>query len=85
MEEEKIGQITHYFDNIGVAAISLESPLKVGNQIHVKGATTDFTQLVESMQINREEIHQANAGEEVGLKTKEMAREGDVVFLVSEE
>jgi hypothetical protein len=51
MMEEEIGHITHYFSKIGVAVIEITSgSLKIGETIHVKGHSSDFTQTVESLQ-----------------------------------
>lgn len=79
--EKEIGKITHFFDKIGVAVIELTKKLKVGDTIHVKGATTDFTQKVDSMQIDRKEIEKAKAKDAIGLKVSEKVRANDKVFL----
>lgn len=81
---EEIGKITHYFTNIGVAVIELSGDLKAGDTIHIKGATSDFKQKVKSMQIEHESIEKAEAGQSIGLKVAEHAREGDKVYKVSE-
>ena len=81
---EEIGKVTHYFTKIGVAVIELSGDLKVGDTIHIKGATSDFKQEVESMQIERENIEEAEAGQSIGLKTKDHVREGDTVYKVTE-
>ena len=78
--EKEIGKITHYFSNIGVAAIKLSDSLKVGDTIHIKGNTTDFEQRVESMQVDRTDISVAKAGDEVGIKVKEKVGKKDKVF-----
>lgn len=80
MAEKKIGEVTHFFDKIGVAIVKLSAPLKVGDKIKVKGSTTDFDQDVESMQVNHANIEEARAGDEVGIKVADKAREGDEVF-----
>lgn len=80
VEEEKIGEVTHYFNKIGVAIIKLTQTLKVGEEIHLKGASTDFKQTVESMQVEHESIEEAQAGETIGLKVKEPVRERDEVL-----
>ncbi len=79
---EEVGKVTHYFTNIGVAVIELSSVLKVGDKIRIKGATSDFQQKVDSMQIEHEEIEEAEAGQAIGMKVKEHARQGDVVYKV---
>ena len=80
MAEEKIGEITHYFDKIGVAIVKLSAPLKVGDTIKVKGATTDFEQTVDSMQVDHREVESAKSGDELGIKVADKAREGDDVL-----
>ena len=84
VEEGKlIGRVVHYFDKIGVAVISLDAPLKVGDTIRIVGGeSTDFTQEVGSMEIEHEKIKKAKKGEEVGLKVKEKVREGYKVYKV---
>jgi translation elongation factor EF-1alpha len=77
---EEVGKVTHYFSRIGVGAITLSGELKLGDRIKIKGATTDFEQLVESMQIKGKPVERAGPGDSVGLKLKERVREGDVVY-----
>ena len=78
---EEIGKISHYFPKISVAVIEVSAPLKVGDKIKIKGANTDFEQIVESMQIEHEKIEEAKPGDSIGLKTQERVREGDTVFI----
>jgi len=60
MEEKLIGRITHYFTNIGVAVVELtDGKLSVGDKIHIKGATSDFEQMIDSMQIEHESVEKA--------------------------
>lgn len=82
MEEKEIGKITHYFSKIGVGIIELKDTLKAGETIHIKGATTDFEQKVESMQIEHEDTKEAKKGDVIGLKIDQKVREGDVVYKV---
>lgn len=81
-EEKLIGKITHYFNGIGVGIIELTDAFKAGEKIHVKGASTDFEQVVSSMQIDRKEIGEAKAGDAIGVKTDQKVREGDLVYKV---
>ena len=81
MTEKLIGKITHYFTNIGVAVVEITAAgLKAGDKIHVKGATSDFEQAVDSMQVEHENVDKAKKGESVGLKVEQPVREGDEVF-----
>ena len=77
---EEVGVVTHYFSKLGVAVVKLEEELKVGDKIQIKGATTDFEQKVNSIQIEQEKLEKADAGQEIGLKVKEIVRKGDKVF-----
>jgi len=83
-EEIKIGQITHYFGRIGVGIIELTAELKVGDTIHIVGGGRDFTQKVDSMQIEHENVETAAAGEAIGLKFDQVVKEGDVVYKIVE-
>ena len=79
-ELEEIGRITHFFSKIDVAVIELKAPLKVGDTIVVKGPTTDFQQVVDSMQIEHKNVQTALAGQSIGLKVIQRVRETDAVF-----
>ena len=85
MKEEKIGEVIHYFPHIPAGAIHLKGTLKVGDTIHIKGHTTDFTQVVESMQIENTPVEEGKTGEDVGIKIKERVRSHDIVYKVVEE
>ena len=46
--EERIGVVTHYYSHLSVATIRVESgTLRVGDVVHIRGHTTDFSQKVE--------------------------------------
>ncbi len=79
---KEIGKITHYYTKIGVAVIELTDTLKVGGTIRIKGATSDFTQTVDSMQIEHKNVKEAKKGQSIGLKVEEHARAGDTVYRV---
>jgi translation elongation factor EF-1alpha len=84
MPEEEIGKVTDYFRKIGVAAIDItQGTLSVGDTIHIKGYTTDFTQVVESMQIEHENVPTAKAGDSIGIKVKDHVRDHDQVYKVT--
>lgn len=85
MSEEMIGTVTNFFAKPMVAAIKLTATLKVGETIHIKGASTDVTFRVDSMQIERQAVESADAGAEIGVKMAERARGGDAVYRVQSE
>lgn len=79
-EGKLIGKVTHYFGNIGVAVIELTDTLKIGDTIRITNATVDFTQTVESMEIEHKKVQEAKAGEAVGLKVNQKVKEGYKVY-----
>jgi len=83
--EVEIGKVTHYFGNIGVAVLELNQELKIGDQIHIIGHTTDFNQKVVSMQIEHNEVQAAGPGMEVALKMKSRVRSGDGIYKIAGE
>jgi len=76
----EVGRITHFFTKISVAVIELNAPLTVGDTMLVKGPTTDFEQVIKSMQIEHENIQKAEAGQSIGLKVEQRVREQDIVY-----
>lgn len=84
MEEKEIGVITHCYGNISVGIIELSDELKVGDNIHIKGHTSDFTQAIESMQIEHKDVSEAKAGDVVGLKVAQKVHPHDKVYKVVE-
>jgi putative protease len=85
MKEEFIGVVGHYYNNIGVATITLEGQLAVGDTLRIKGHSTDFTQKIESIQIEHKNVARAKEGDDSGIKVKEYARKYDMVYKVVEE
>lgn len=79
-EGKLIGKVTHYFSKIGVAVIELSDSLKVGDTIRIVGGQTDFEQVVESMEIERQKVQEAKTGDSVGLKVNQKVREGYRVY-----
>jgi putative protease len=83
MVEVELGRVTHYFSKIGVAAIEItQDRLTVGDTIHVKGHTSDFTQTIDSMQVDGKSVTEATAGQSIGIKAADHARVHDHVFKV---
>ncbi|MFH0988152.1 MAG: hypothetical protein V1763_02165 [Parcubacteria group bacterium] len=82
MKEKLIGRVSHYFDRLGVAVLSLTAALKVGDTIRIEGGETNFEQPVESMQVDREPVKKAGKGDDVGLKVGQEVRPGYRVFKI---
>jgi len=82
MEEEKktVGKVTHYYPKISVAVVELQAPINVGDKVLIKGSSTNFEQVVESMQIEHKDVQRGEAGQSIGLRVKERVRENDIVY-----
>ena len=75
--------MTIFFAKPCVAAIDITSgTLAIGDTIAIKGATTNFEQKIESMEIDRKPVQTASAGQSVGIKVKDRVRPHDRVFKV---
>ena len=75
-----LGIVTHYFPHVRAAVIKLKGPLSNGEAIKIKGHTTDFTQVITSMQIDRVPITGAKKGDEIGLQVNSRVRQQDKVY-----
>lgn len=77
MSQVKIGTVSHYFDKLQVAVIRLtKSDLKIGDRVKlVEKSGQEFTQEVNSMQIEHAQIDIAKAGDEFGLKTEKKVKD----------
>ncbi len=85
MAEELIGTVTHYFGRPGVGVVELSGDIKVGDRIRITGHTTDFEQVVTSMEVEHGKIEAAAAGEEIAIQVAEQVRAHDQVFRVTED
>ena len=80
---EKIGEVTHYFPHVKAAAVlMLKDGLKVGDEIYIKGHTTDFKEKVTSLQLDRAPIEEGKKGQEIGLLVKSRVRIGDSIYRI---
>ena len=79
--DKPVGEVTHYYSKAGVAIVKFNQDMPAGKNVTFQGATTDFSQNLDSIQFDHQSISLAPRGKEVGLKVKEKAREGDGVYL----
>jgi len=80
-QKDQLGKITHFYSKIGVGIIKLNKELKVGDEIQIKGNTSDFKQKVDELQLDHKNIDKGEKGQEVGVKLSQKVRDGDVVFI----
>jgi hypothetical protein len=79
-ELQPIGEVTHYFNRIGVAVIHLWDSLAIGDWVQIYGGKTNFIQQVESMQIDHQPIDEAFADQEIALQVVDLVQKGDWVY-----
>ncbi len=84
MPEEEVAVIIKFFSKPSVAALEIKGAVKVGDTLHYKGHTTDFTETVNSMEVDNNSVDEAKPGDLVGIKVKERVRENDKVYKVVE-
>jgi hypothetical protein len=82
--EQRIGVVIHYYSHLSVATMRLDpgTTLQVGDVIHIHGHTTDFTQKVDSLEVNHAPVTEVGPNDDFGLKVIDHAREHDAVFRV---
>lgn len=80
MADALVGKVTHYFDKIGVAVIKVLATIKIGDKIKITGHDKEFTQVVDSMQVEHENIEEAKKGDDVGMKVDQPVKKGDKVY-----
>lgn len=82
MKEKEIGVVTHYFGKISVGIVKLSAPLKIGDNIHIRGVHDDFIQDVSTIQIEHEPVESAKKGDLVGIKVIQKVHANDKVFII---
>jgi len=82
MQKQEVGKVVHFFGKVSVAAIKLSDTLKVGDRISIEGAHTNFEQTVDSIQIEKQVLTEAKAGDDVGIKVQDRVREHDTVYKI---
>lgn len=79
IKKDVLGYVTHYFPHVKAAVIKVKKPISLNQMIKIKGHTTDFTQTITSMQIDRVPIQNAKPGDEIGLLVNSRVRRRDIV------
>jgi len=84
MPEEQIGWLSNSFPSQRGCHRSDERIRQSRGYLKYKGHTTEFTDVVASLQVDNKPIEEAKVGNLVGIKVKERVREGDKVYKVVE-
>jgi len=84
LEKRKVGEIDHYYSQLGVAVVMLTAPLNVGDRILIETHSGKLVleQAVDSIQIGHDKIQGARAGDAIGLKVLEKVHQGNVVYKI---
>ncbi len=80
--ETLVGVVDDYYSHLSVITLTAQAPLKVGDKIHVRGHTTDMTEILESMQMNHVPVMAAKNGDPIGIKAVGKCRAGDYLYKV---
>ena len=81
-ELQEVGRVSHFFGKVSVAIIEVTDTISVGDQILIKGPTTDIEQTVDSMEIDHVKVKQAESCQSIGMKVKGRVREKDTVYKI---
>lgn len=80
----QIAKVTHFYDKIGVAVVEVKNqPLKVGDTVKISGHDQEFTQKIESLQIEHKQVKEVAVGETCGMKVDQAVKDGDTLYLVT--
>ena len=60
--------------------MALTAPLRVGDEVHIQGHTTDLSQRIESMEVDHQPVTEAKPGDDVAIKVADHVREHDSLF-----
>lgn len=79
--DNPIGKVVHYYDKLGVAILDLSSgELKAGQQVKFKRGEEEFTQTIESLQVDRQSVKEVRSGDSFGLKVSQPVKPGTLVY-----
>ncbi len=85
MSGVRIGEVTHFYNKIGVAVLALTDVIRVGDTVHLLGHSTDFKQEVTSLQIEHQPVSEAGPGQEVAMGVRQRVHPRDKVFKITGE
>lgn len=83
MKKQKAGVVIHYYDKIQVAVIKLAAKLKIDDKIKIVNRGNEFEQVVESLQINHQNVDEATKGSEVALKVVQPVKKGAELYILN--
>ncbi|MDO5849396.1 MAG: peptidase U32 family protein [Methanobrevibacter sp.] len=83
--KKDIGRVVNYYNKVKVAELKIHDDLKIGDKILIQGTTTGSREhIVDSMQIEGENIEEAPKGCNVAVALPFKARENDFLYKLIE-
>jgi len=80
---DPIGKVIHYYDHLSVAIIDLEKGgLKVGEKIKFQHGEDEFTQEIDSLQVDHKQVDEVKAGDSFGIKVDKPTKVGTLVYAI---
>ena len=84
-KKDLIGKVIHYYDKIGVAVIKLGKGLKAKDKVKFEKGEMSFEQVIESMQLEHEQVASGKKGQELAVKVDKEAKTGTSVYKMKAE
>lgn len=82
--EQEIGKVTHYFDKAMVAVIRLNDKVVVGDTVKFVHGENEFTQTIDSIEVEHKKIQSGKKGEEIAVKVNQETHENAKVYKITE-
>lgn len=84
--DKSIGKVVHFYDKLCVAIIDLDKGgLKVGDEVKFKRGDEEFTQKIESLQVDHKDVDSVKKGDSFGVKVDQPTKPGTQVFLATQQ
>ena len=84
-KEKPVGEIIHYYGKIKVGVIEVHKgqQISVGETVYYSGHTTDFDDVLGSIQEYGKQLETVKGKKQVGVRVKKKVRQGDKVFKIT--
>lgn len=80
MAEKEVAKVIHYYDKIMVALLKLAADLSTGDKVKFVYHDKEFSQTIDSMEVEHGKVQAAKAGDEVAVKVAEPTHEHALVY-----
>ena len=80
MAQKEIGKVIHYFDKAMVAVVRLSGAVAVGDDVKFVHGDSEFTQNIDSMEVDYKKVKKGKKGDEVAIKVDSPTHENALVY-----